>query len=208
MIELDAPIPEHNTERNAVAGLEGRLARGGLVALLRWASGWALLGWAGRLLLSAVGFRREARIALSDGWLEIQRRTLFWGRVISETEERRSLRSLLSAGRQVRYPALHLVVGIFSLACGVLLGGFFAWDAFRVGDRILLAMASVVFLGAGLDLALDILVPGRSGRVALDIRVEQGRGLRLIGVALDDADRFLTALAESVRRLDTTKGAT
>lgn len=188
------------SERPALSGREGRIPRSGLGALLRWASGWALLSWTGRLLLRALGWRREVRIELSNEILSIRRTTLFRGRVIREAEERRSVRTVLAASRQVRYPALHLAVGAFSLAVGVLVGGLFAWDALRFGDRTLLFVASLIFAGAGLDLLLDILVPGRAGRVCLDIRVEQGRGLRLVGVPLGDADRFLNEIAPGLQR--------
>jgi hypothetical protein len=90
---------------------------------------------------------------------------------------------------------LPLAVGALSLAVGVLAGGIFAWDAIRFWDSGLLVMASVVFVGAGLDLALEILVPGRTGRVAMEVRLEKGRRLRLTGAPIEDADRFLKALA-------------
>ncbi len=182
----------------AVSGREGRIARSGPLALLRWLSGWALLSWAGRLLFFALGWRREVSVELSDGVLSIRRVTAFRGRVVRESEEKRSLGSVLAASRQARYPTLHLAVGAFSLAVGVLVGGLFAWDALRFGDWTLLVMSSLVLVGAGLDLLLDILVPGGASRVGLDIRVEGGSGLRLVGVPLPDADRFLKALARDL----------
>ena len=184
----------------ALSGREGRLPGAGPGTVLRWASGWALLSWVGRVLLLALGYRREARIELADGWLRIQRATVFRGRVIRESEERRSLRSLVAASRLVRYPSLHLVVGALSLSVGILVGGLFAWDALRFGDRALLLVASLIFAGAGLDLVLDVLVPGRARRVCLDIRVEQGSGLRLVGVPLEEADRFLGELSRALER--------
>jgi hypothetical protein len=190
----------------ALSGREGRIPGSGWGALLRWVSGWALLSWAGRLLLLALGWRREASVELSDGYLSIRRTTVFRGRVIRESEEKRSLRTLLAASRQVRYPSLHLAVGALSLAVGILVGGLFAWDALRFGDRTLLLIGSLVLAGAGLDLVLDILVPGRARRVALEIRVEQGRGLRLVGVPLGEADRLLNALARSLRRTGSGRG--
>ena len=195
-----AAVTAEGSAGAVVSGRERPPVASGFIALGRWVSGWALLSWFCRLLLFALGWRREARIEISDGILSIRRTTAFRGRIIHESEEKRLLRTVLAASRQVRYPALHLAVGAFSLGVGVLAGGVFAWDALRFGDWTLLVIAFLFFVGAGLDLLLDILIPGRAGRVGLDIQVQGANGLRLVDVSLPDADRFLTELTRVLER--------
>lgn len=71
------------------------------------------------------------------------------------------------------------------------------FDGARSGElTLMLAGAALALAGAGLDLALDVLGPGRRARVTVDLAVHRGRVLRLSRVPLADADRFLGALRE------------
>jgi hypothetical protein len=58
----------------------------------------------------------------------------------------------------------------------------------------------VVALGAGLDLALDVLGPAAKGCVQLQIDLRDARAIKLADVALADADRFLDALRAAMSK--------
>lgn len=186
------------------AVIEGRVARvrgSGVREILRVVTGWALLVWAARTLGAALGLKREARVELGADALRIHRKTHLLGRTIREVDETYTLSAIAGAARDVRYASLHLLVGATALALGVLLGGVLAFDGIRSGDVVLLVAAAVVILvGAGLDLALDVLVPATRNRVALDLRMLPQRTLRLSRIERADADRFLAALAKKISR--------
>ncbi len=185
-----------------VIGRIGRVPSSSFSAVLRWVSGWALLSWVGRVLARSLDMRREAELELHDGALRVRRRTQLLGRMTSETEERNRLDLLQGAERSVRYPALHLLVGMVSLSVGILFGGIFLFDALVTGDRILLVVGLVVLAGAGLDLVLDTLRPGWSRRVALQIQTRGSRKLRIVDVPLHEADRFLDELSRRFEKRD------
>ncbi|MEC7518922.1 MAG: hypothetical protein VYE22_03600 [Myxococcota bacterium] len=178
-----------------VEGALGRAPRGSAVEVLRWVSGWALLTWLVRGLGFLLGVRRSAALELSGGAVTVRTEISMLGRVVRDGEERWRLDALEGAGRRVRYPALHLLVGVVALAVGVLLGGVVLFDGARSGELILLLVAAGLILGgAALDLALDVLVPGARGRVTMDLSARARRPLRLTRVPLEQADAFLRAL--------------
>jgi hypothetical protein len=180
-------------------GRPGRFPRGALRSLLRWVSGWALLIWIARVVLLAVGFRREAEVALYGNVLRVRVQTSLLGRLARSSEQVHALSALRSAKRAARYPSLPLVLGAICFALGVLLGGLFAFDAARVGDRALwLGAAAFALGGSALDLLFEVVIPGHRGRVVLDVDMGRGQGVRLAGVTIDEADQFLSELAQTV----------
>jgi hypothetical protein len=180
-------------------GTLGRFPRGALRSLLRWASGYGLLAWAGRVVLRAVGFRREIELALYGNVLRVRVHTSLLGRLARTSEQVHALSALRSAKRAARYPSLPLVLGAICFALGVLLGGLFAFDAARVGDRALwLGAAAFALGGSALDLLFEVVIPGHRGRVVLDVDMGRGQGVRLGGVSIEDADRFLNELAQTL----------
>ena len=79
----------------------------------------------------------------------------------------------------------------------------FAFDAARTGDRALWMIAASLWLGgSGLDLVLEALVPGARGRVVLDLDLGRPHRLRVSGVSLEDADRFLQELSRRLSRAE------
>ena len=182
--------------------VRGRLSappRGALWTSIRLVTGLAAAGWALRLMLNLVGTRREAQLSLIPGGLRMRRRDMLLGRMVRERDETFTLAALASVARQVRYPMLHLLTGLVALSLGVLIGGMLLFDAARTGETVLLVYAAVaVLLGAGLDLALDVLVPARRGLVRVDLEVLPRRAIQLTGVPLEEADRFLLALRDRI----------
>lgn len=178
-----------------VSGAVGRVPRTRPLEVLRWVSGWALLSWVLRGLGFLVGVRRQAELRLGASELEVHTTWSLLGRTVREGTARWKRDALQGAGREVRYPALHLLVGAVTLSLGVLLGGLMFFDGVRSGELILLMIAAGLVLGgAALDLALDVFVPGGRGRVSMDVVLADTASIRLTRVRLDEADRFLRAL--------------
>lgn len=167
----------------------------GLLRVLSLVTGYALIGWALRGILRLAGVRREAELALAGTDLEVRERRFAFGRQVRERSDRVALTAVLAAGREVRYPSLHLYIGAIALATGVLVGGTWVFEGARSGELVLLSIGAGLLLGGALlDLVLDILVPAQRGRVSLEVSMLRGRVLRVDGIALEDADRFLEAI--------------
>jgi hypothetical protein len=167
----------------------------GSLRVLSLVSGYAIIAWVARGIGLLAGIRREADLSLAGPDIEIRERRFAFGRQVRERKDRIALSSIVSVGRQVRYPSVHLYVGAIALAIGVLVGGTWIFEGARSGELVLLSIgAGLLLAGALLDLALDVLVPGTRGRVLVELAVHRGRVLRLDGVALEDADRFLEAI--------------
>lgn len=182
-----------------VAGRLGRPPRRGIVDVLGWVSGIAILLWALRGLAFVLGLRRDAELRLGARELEVRTKVSLFGRTVREREQTIRLEALESAAREVRYPAIHLLVGALALSAGVLVGGLVLFDGARSGELVLVSLAALLVLGgAGLDLALDVLVSARRGRVVLDVRARGQRPLRVAGVSIEEADAFLRALRARV----------
>ncbi|HJL19102.1 MAG TPA: hypothetical protein RMH99_25790 [Sandaracinaceae bacterium LLY-WYZ-13_1] len=179
----------------SVAGRLGRSPRRGVLEVLRWLSGWALLSWLLRGLAFVLGLRRTAELKLADDGVEVHIRVSLLGKVVREGDETWRFDALERAERQVRYPALPLLVGALALSVGVLFGGLVLFDGMRSGELVLLLVAAALLLGgAGLDLALDVLWPAKGGRVVVDLAGRSRRPLRLTRVPVEQADAFLRAL--------------
>ncbi len=179
----------------SVTGRLGRSPRRGALEVLRWISGVAIVVWVLRAIAFLLGARWSGEVRLAKAGLEVRTRVSLLGRTVRERDETWTLDALEGAGRQVRYPALHLLVGAVALSTGVLFGGLVLFDGARSGELVLLSMAALLVLaGAGLDLALDVLVPARRGTVAVELVARTRRPLRLTRVPLQEADAFLRAL--------------
>lgn len=188
-------------ETTRIAGEVGHAPSTSFRTVLRLVSGVAAVQWLARLVARAAGVRREVELELVANGVRVRRRTSLMGRVIREAEESYTLAALAGAGRESRYPALHLLVGLVALSAGVLGGGLLIFDGVRSGETVLLLLgAAAILVGGGLDLALAVLVPGRAARVALDLRVMPKRTVRVVGVPLPEADRFLAALERRLAR--------
>ncbi len=195
MLALGRLSPEGGSAEQRIEGRLGRFPAGVVRSTLRWVSGWALVSWALRLLGSILGLRRSAEVELRGQSLTIKRRVSLLGRPVRSSEHTHRLSELHSARRAARYPFVHLLIGVTCFSSGLVLGGLFLFDGARAGDLTLLLLAAALSLGgAGLDLALDVLVPARHGKVALDLDVGRAR-TRVVGVDQGAADRLLQALA-------------
>ncbi len=191
--------PEQPRVAPRLEGHLGRAPRQSGLEIVRWMSGWAVVLWALRALAFVLGVRRRAEVKLARGTHVVRTEISLLGRTVRERRETWRLDALERAGREVRYPALHLLVGALGLSIGVLFGGLVLFDGARSGELVLLVLAAALVAGgAGLDLALDVLVPARKGAVVVDLRARAQRPLRLTRVSIDEADAFLRAVEKSV----------
>lgn len=184
-----------------MAGRAGRAPSGSLGAALRLLTGIALASWIGRTLGLLVGLRRDVEVRIAGGAMRVRARTTLLGRTIRESDETWMFAAVAGAARSRRWSALPLLVGVGGLAAGVLVGVAVLVDGVRAADpSLLLVGAAVVLAGVLLDFVLDVLLPARASRVVVDLALLSGRAVRLRAVPLDDADRFLAALAERLPR--------
>lgn len=189
-----------DADATRLSGRPGVAARSTAATVARLVTGLAALTWALRLVGNLVGIRREADMELVPGGLVVRSRLSLLGRIVREREERFTMAALAGVAREVRYPMVHLVVGLISLSAGILLGGLLAFDAIVTGETILLLLAAVlVFVGGALDLALDMFLPARAGRVSVDLSLLPGRRFRLERVPVETVDAFLATLKQKSR---------
>jgi hypothetical protein len=168
-------------------------------AIIRWVTGIALLSAVYRATCFLLALRSESEIELEGGILRVRGRTTFLGKTVLSTEACYTLDRISGAFRRARFALLGSAVGVISLSAGVLLGGHLLFDGVRGGAPFLLiAGASAVLIGAGIDLAIEVLLPARKGQVELQVDVLGARSVRVSRVPLPDADRLLSALAERV----------
>ena len=177
-----------------LTGHVGRPVRSGWSRVWRWCTGFALLEWAARFSWFVMRGRSDVDVALVEGGFTVKRRHLLLGRVLRESQETYTTATLVGAGREVRVPGAPLLVGALSLSIGFLVGGVFLFDGLRSGDSRLLAVgAAFLALGAGLDFVVDTWLPARKGAVTVHLHFPK-RSVHVTGVAIGDADRFLTSL--------------
>jgi hypothetical protein len=188
----DARAPSIRGRYRHAPSTAGRVAR--------WIFGIAAITWAARGLLALVGGKNEIELAVAPNGLRLRGKLTLLGRTIREREEIISTAAVQTLTRDRSYPWVHTLAGILSFTLGVLAGGFFVIDGVRSGETILLlAGAVVVLLGVAFDLALDVLVPGRRGRVAIELAIHPKRRIRIDRIGADEADEFVRAVSERVR---------
>lgn len=188
-----APAP--STGKAHVRGRVRSPRSAGALRALALVTGYAIVAWMARGIGTLAGIRREAELSLGTTEIEIRERRFAFGRQIRERTDRVALSSILSIGREVRYPSMHLYVGAIALAIGILVGGTWIFEGARSGELVLLSIGAGLLLGGAiLDLALDVLVPATRSRVLVELAVHRGRTVRIDEVALADADKFLDAV--------------
>lgn len=191
------PSPSEVERTIRLSGRAGRARHRPVTEAVRYLSGWAFLAQVVRLLGALVGVQRRIELCLIPGGIEIRQELAWLSRVIRSREDVVPTGGIAGLRRDVRFPAIHLMVGLVFLSTGVLLGGALAIDAARGGATwLLLVAAAAVVVGAGVDFALDVFLPGKRGRVAVELMPTQGRPRRVEGVTIEGADRFIGAVRQ------------
>ncbi|HEX7479720.1 MAG TPA: hypothetical protein VF331_18095 [Polyangiales bacterium] len=196
---LGEALPEPDRQRLRLFGSVATVQRRPWHSVLRWVSGWALLHFGYRVLCFFLRLQRDIELELDGSALRVHGRTTLLGRTVRHWNALYSVERVTGALRRARFALLRTIVGALALCSGVLLGGHLAFEGVRGGASLLLPLSALITaLGCGLDLALYVLGDALHERVQLQVDLAEARSIRLSGVALADADRFLAALAERV----------
>lgn len=192
------PPPGPSAVSETLGGKLERVPREGFVAFLRLVSGWALLEWLGRGVLALVGYRRTGTLQQTRTGLRLEHSTQILGRPMGSKSVEVPFANISALAASTRFPRAALLLGTTCFALGVIIGGFWLFEGVRSGETyLLLAGAVVLALGAGLDLALSSLWPGRKGEVSLELHLAKRRGWRLFGLDEEATQRFATAAAKA-----------
>ncbi len=195
VVAAEAVGPEATVVR--IGGVLSRAPRATGWSFLRWLSGYALVRWLIAGFAALLGVRRHALVELQGQSLCLRIATRWLGRTVRSADEVLGLSHVEAVRRVARYASLHLMVGVTLFAAGVLAGGYMLGDALRTHDRtLLLAGASLVLGGAGLDLLLSVLVPAAARRVRVELDLGARGRVHIAGVPAADADAFMHALLE------------
>jgi hypothetical protein len=145
---------------------------------------------------AALGYRKPARVTISEQGVRVRWRTEILGRTIRDRDVLFGREGLASVVREVRYPRIAFYAGLFFLAIGSFVGVRTLADGVRsASPTLLLTGFAFVALGILFDVALGSLVPGVSGRCRLVFVPRAGAPICVGGVDAGQADVALTRLA-------------
>lgn len=157
--------------------------------VLRW-----LWRFVYRMLLRA---RRPAECVLEATGLKVTSDLQMLGKPMRKAEVVIPFDNLARAEREIRYPRLAVYAGLLMLALGTFAGVSVFTDGARSGSPSLMAVGAAIFgLGVALDMVLNVLVPGRSGKHRLLLVPRKGRALALSVGDEKAADRLLQRLGQ------------
>jgi hypothetical protein len=185
----------------SAAALQGEIApppRNAALTILFTISGWlvvrAIAVFVGRLLL---GLKRDARIELNASGIEVRAKTELLGRELSSIHTVFPLNGLSLVRRDVRFPSLHVYVGLIALLFGTYLGvQFLSWGALGGSIRLLSYGFVVLALGVLVDLLLVAIVPGSRGKVRVVLVPKKGSTFCIGGLEAQSADRLVAEIAK------------
>jgi hypothetical protein len=145
---------------------------------------------------AAFGYRKPARVTISEQGVRVRWRTEILGRTIRDRDVLFGRDGLASVVREVRYPRIAFYAGLFFLAIGSFVGVRTLADGVRsASPTLLLAGFAFIALGILFDVALGSLVPGVGGRCRLVFVPRAGAAICVGGVDAGQADVALTRLA-------------
>ena len=182
------------------ATLQGHLAplpRGALLTFVYAFTGWLLVRAVAILVARYVlSLRRDARITLTPSGVDVDARVAVLGRELRDLSAHYPIGGLASVTREVRFPSLHVYVGLGALLFGTYLGvTFLAWGVPSTSPRLIAYGVLTLLVGVVLDLLITSLVPGARGRCRVVIVPKRGPRLCIGDVDVRGADRLLADLA-------------
>lgn len=165
-----------------------------VLALCGWLLVRAIAVGVGRLVL---GLKRTARVELNASGLEVRAKTELLGRELSDVHAVFPLSGLSLVRREVRFPSLHVYVGLVALLVGTYLGvQFLSWGALGGSVRLLSYGFLLLALGVVVDLLLVAIVPGSRGKVRVMVVPKKGAAVCVGGLEAQAADRLLAEIAK------------
>ena len=182
------------------ATLKGTLAplpRGTFLTFVFAFSGWLIVRSLSLLVARYVlSLKRDARVELTQKGLEVDAKVGLLGRQLRDFSALYPASGLASVTREVRFPSLHVYVGLAALLIGTYAGvTFLAWGVPGGSPRLILYGVGALLLGVVLDLVITSIVPGARGRCRLVIVPKRGRRVCVGDVDVEAADRLLADLA-------------
>lgn len=185
----------------SVRGPSGAALRGVVSWLLRTFTGLSLLSWLGRASLRVLGVRREVELTLRGSGVTLHRRLSWLGRELRSERELRPVLALRVARRSARFVGVYRSLATLCFALSMLVAGRLAVEAALAAESTLWTWAAGVALaGSAIDLVVAAWLPGRAGRVTLEVDLGGGARGRIAEIALADADAFLAALTVELER--------
>ncbi|GAC1352715.1 MAG: hypothetical protein NVSMB1_18360 [Polyangiales bacterium] len=196
---LDAPstILQSGPSSTALKGHLSSPPRSALFTVFYALSGYMLLHAIALLVFKhLLGFKRDARLELTETGLEIKGKVALLGRELLVVNTVIPTSGLALIKRDVRYPSLPLYGGLASLLIGTYAGvSLLAWGVQAASPRLLGYGLLALLAGVVLDFVLTTLLPGAAGRCRLLMVPKQGRAVCVAGLAIGDTDRMLSELA-------------
>jgi len=140
---------------------------------------------------------RDARIELNASGVEVRAKTELLGRELSNVHSVFPLSGLAVVRRDVRFPSLHVYVGLVALLVGTYLGvQFLSWGALGGSIRLLSYGFLLLAVGVVVDLLLVAIVPGSRGKVRVVVVPKRGATFCIGGLETQGADRLLAEIAK------------
>ncbi len=185
----------------SVKGYLAPLPRGAFVTCVQAFTGYLLVRSVAVLIARlALSLKRDARIELTQRGLEIDAKVGLLGREVRTLRAHYPASGVASITREVRFPSIHIYVGLAALLLGTYAGvTFLAWGVPSASPRLIAYGLLALLLGVVLDLVLTALVPGARGTCRVVVTPRRGSRVCVAGVDAQAADRLLADLA---RRLD------
>jgi hypothetical protein len=195
----DAPatLVQTGPSEAALHGLLSPVPRPAWLTVLLALSGVLLLrGLALVVGDKVLGLRRDARVELGPGGLELRAKVALLGRELRDVRATYPHDGLASIARDVRFPSLPLYAGLLALLIGTYAGvSFLSWGVQAASPRLLGYGLLALILGVALDLALVSLLPGLKGECRLVIVPTQGPKVCVGRLEIASTDRLLADLA-------------
>ena len=143
----------------------------------------------------ALGFKRPARVQVTDRGVEFSERTELLGRVIRDREHVMPLAQVVKVSRETRFNRAGLYAGLAALVIGTYFGMGLFVDGVRVGSPAWLAIGFLIMLvGLGVDFALSSLKGAVKGRGRLIVVPRKGRTICVAAVEPRQVDEMLSTV--------------
>lgn len=157
--------------------------------------------WIAAIVGDVLDYRRSIDIVQRGDVVESTWKVHLLGRAVAQGTQIWPTSSLLSARLHRRFNALPIIFGLLCLSIGVIGGGVWMYDGILSGDAwVVLSGSAFLGLGAGIDVALSLGWPPRTGRVQVDLTFADRRSLHIGEVTFEQAEGFLKGLEDFLHR--------
>lgn len=179
--------------------LEGELESrpwGTPIKIITAVTGILLIRWIVRAIARyLLGFRRTGTVTLSATTVALEYQTKLLGKIVRQGTTNYSLRSLRSGGHELRFPALHLLIGALLLVLGVAFGfNLFVEGIWSSYPALAIFGAAIIGGGILIDVLLEKLVPSKKGVCSFALDFGRRKFVVLRGVKKELSEQFAREL--------------